>query len=934
MTLEREMAQRVRELGLLRDLSLGLAREHNVPSLLGLMIERAQGLLDAAGGAVFQLDEGGQSAGCTAYSGSGATYRNLQFMKGQGVVGRALADARPVAYVGKDPGLAGDEEENAFLVEPLRAKGEVSGAVVVMREAARPFNVNEQTLLGLLVALATSAIENARLIEAQQRRSAELEALRQASLSMTSSLELKAALSAILEQALKLVDAWDAHIFLYDGERLQFASAMWAGDVQQEPFANPREQGLTYTVARTGKRIVVADARTDPMFKDAPWGGAIAGTPLRAKRGVVGVMNVAYQTPHNFSEEELHILELLADQASVVLDNATLFERTAADRRRLQLLYDITRELTASTDPDAILQRSVELTTQNLGGMMGSVNLVQPGTDRLVLRGFTGYEAWGVDELQRRLDMRIGKGFLGWVARERQAAWASDVRQDSRWEPVPGVDDGVGSALGAPIIVDGELLGVMLVLHKDIGVFEQAHLDLLVAICSQVAMAWSNAQRFGQIDRRLAELTVLQQAAQVINQWMEMQPLLEEIVEQVRSSLGYTYVGIALVEDEDLVLMASRGHEGGKIRFSIQEGITGRVVRTNQPALVPDVDRDPDFVRYFPESRSELAVPIRKGELVIGVLNVESPVLDGLSQDDLRLLLLLADQLAVALENSALYERLRRHSSELETTVAARTSELARALELAQAADRLKTQFVSDVSHELRTPLSNIRLYVELLRQAPPARHPEYIDTLERETERLVTLIEDLLSISRLDAGSAPTVLNQIDLTTMARALVDDRQKLFSERGLDLSVVASRDPAHVMADENLIAQVIGNLMTNAMHYTPSGGRVTVQTGTGDEDGWVTLSVTDTGLGILPDEQASLFDRFFRGSASRQMGNPGTGLGLAISKEIVARHGGHIRVSSRPGRGSTMTIYLPAMPTPVPEGSESSPHPRLPDERTG
>ncbi len=130
------------------------------------------------------------------------------------------------------------------------------------------------------------------------------------------------------------------------------------------------------------------------------------------------------------------------------------------------------------------------------------------------------------------------------------------------------------------------------------------------------------------------------------------------------------------------------------------------------------------------------------------------------TDDDLRLLSLLADQMAVAIENAALYERLRRHSAELESTVASRTSELANALDRAKEADRLKTQFVSDVSHELRTPLSNIRLYIELLGQAPIERQPGYIETLNRETERLVTLIEDLLSISRLDAGTSPPELD------------------------------------------------------------------------------------------------------------------------------------------------------------------------------
>jgi signal transduction histidine kinase len=366
-----------------------------------------------------------------------------------------------------------------------------------------------------------------------------------------------------------------------------------------------------------------------------------------------------------------------------------------------------------------------------------------------------------------------------------------------------------------------------------------------------------------------------------------------------------------LVEGDALVLMASRGHDAGAFRLEFNEGITGRVARTNQAALVGDVDRDPDFVRYFQGTRSELAVPIRKGEVAIGVLNVESPELDGLTQDDLRLLSLLADQMAVAIENAALYERLRRHSADLETTVASRTAELAKALERAREADRLKTRFVSDVSHELRTPLSNIRLYIELLAQAPMERQPAYIETLNREAERLVTLIEDLLSISRLDAGTSPPLLARMDLNEMSRALVADRSKLFSERGLSLQLEEGSPSAEVMADENLISQVIGNLLTNAMHYTPTGGSVTLSTsrsGTGD---WIKLSVADTGVGILPEEKEHLFDRFFRGSASREMKNPGTGLGLAISQEIVDRHGGRIEVESTPGEGSTITVWLPA-----------------------
>jgi signal transduction histidine kinase len=180
----------------------------------------------------------------------------------------------------------------------------------------------------------------------------------------------------------------------------------------------------------------------------------------------------------------------------------------------------------------------------------------------------------------------------------------------------------------------------------------------------------------------------------------------------------------------------------------LTEGIIGRVATTNTPAFVPDVCQDPDYFVGFPSSKSEIAVPLSKGDIVIGVLNVESSQIGGLDESDLRLLLLLADQVLVAIENATLYDQLRAHTSKLEHTVQERTAALAEALEDARSAERLKTQFVADVSHELRTPLANIRLYLELLNFGNPDRMQEYLDTLTRETDRLVILIEDLLAIS------------------------------------------------------------------------------------------------------------------------------------------------------------------------------------------
>lgn len=236
--------------------------------------------------------------------------------------------------------------------------------------------------------------------------------------------------------------------------------------------------------------------------------------------------------------------------------------------------------------------------------------------------------------------------------------------------------------------------------------------------------------------------------------------------------------------------------------------------------------------------------------------------------------------------------------------------------------DRLKTQFVSDVSHELRTPLTNIRLYLDLLRTTSDRMKVErYLDTLSRESDRLAYLIDDLLSLSRLDSGA--TVLDQrpVDLNRLVRSLVDDRRTLAANRGLELQLSTDPTLPLAMGDERLLTQVFTNLLTNAINYTPDHGRIMLRTYIRDmENGpGVATDVEDTGPGIPPEEVPQLFRRFFRGRVGRSTGAAGTGLGLAICKEIVDRHGGRISLESRsaPGVGARFTVWLPTRPAAEP-----------------
>ncbi len=176
------------------------------------------------------------------------------------------------------------------------------------------------------------------------KRLSEFTSLRQASLHLTSNLELSSALDSILENALHLISADDAHIFLYQDGDLNFGSALFEDDKQRKPFQNPRDHGLTYTVARKGEKIVVNDVMEHPLFEDRRWEGAIIGIPLKIGDEVQGIMNLAFERPHVFTEDEQRILDLFADQAAIAIHNARLYERARVEIRERKQAEEALRE--------------------------------------------------------------------------------------------------------------------------------------------------------------------------------------------------------------------------------------------------------------------------------------------------------------------------------------------------------------------------------------------------------------------------------------------------------------------------------------------------------------------------------------------------------------------------------------------------------------
>ncbi len=909
-----EGKSRLDQLSLLHEITHSALLATDLNQLLHSLSDRMRSLVGADGCVIRLWDNEKAQAALAAATGIGTNLaEEISPELGSELALQVLQFGHPI-QLEEAPVSARRSEEAAgrpsLLLVPLMAGAEWLGSAEVFFRGGSRLRRADVSLAEQGANLVALAIARMRAFERERRHSAVLEAVRQASLRMTSSLELQPVLETILASALQMLAADDAHIFLLEEGELRFAAARWSGEQQSEPYAQPRPSGITASAVQRRERIVVPRALDHPLFEGWNWDGAIVAVPICMGELVLGVVNVAYQHPHDFGAADLQLLDLLEDQVAIALHNARLYEQMDAERRKQELLYLLMREISTTLDPTDVLQRAVVLITENLGGKSATACLYEEANRQLRIVAGHQLAVYGREELERLLNAAPGQGLQGWVAAHRQSVLIRDVLADERWARIPEVDASGGSALASPILAGGELLGVVTIFGDR--VFDESGMELLQAICQQLGLALLNARRFEQIERNLAELRAVQQVGRVVNQRLELHQLLQEVIEQVSSVLGYSRAELLLVDGQELKVEASSGalQEVG-LTMPIARGIVGRVAATDHPAFLPDVSTDPDYHAALADTRSEIAVPLHKGGVVVGVLNIESPVRGGLTVSDLRVLTLLADQLSVAIENAALYDRLRQYTSQLENMVAERTAKLAEALQAAREADQLKTRFVADVSHELRTPLTNIRLYLELLATAKGEKAQAYMATLNRETDRLVDLIEDLLSISRLDAGTASMAPRPVDLNIMARSLVDDRRRLLADRAIQLQFEPQPDLPLIYFDEHMLSQVVANLLTNAMNYTPEGGAIRVSTKVEAADGspWVTLTVADTGAGIPAEEQARVFERFFRGAASRQLGVPGTGLGLAICQEILRRHAGRITLCSAPGQGTAFTIWL-------------------------
>ena len=406
-----------------------------------------------------------------------------------------------------------------------------------------------------------------------------------------------------------------------------------------------------------------------------------------------------------------------------------------------------------------------------------------------------------------------------------------------------------------------------------------------------------------EIARRLAQTQTLREVMQAAASTLDFDQVLERTCQVLQTKMQVEFLGFAFADESGELGLhpAQIGYTSSHrmTQVALSNSVCGRVLQAGEPLVIGDVRREPLYVEGHPEIRSELAIPVRVEERVIGVLNLESRRLHAFDDEDLAFYTAIASQLGVALENARLYRDVQRHARDLEDA-------LGKLREL----DRLKSEFMQNASHELRTPLTMILGYVELLTDgqmgALELEQQTVLEIVKRQAQLLDDLVQDItLSLAAQTSLLKPAPIAMDDLIA---ARVADFSLQVTQAGLTLRLEVEPGMPPVVGVLFYLQRVFDNLMSNALKFTPSGGMIAVSLRR--ENDQCLLEVADTGIGIAPDQQKRIFDRFYQidGSTRRQYG--GLGLGLALVKEIVGVHGGVVDVESRVGEGSTFTVRLP------------------------
>ncbi len=838
----------------------------------------------------------------------------------QGVVGQVAATGKPLRLgdVTQYPDYWPiTPETRSELCVPLRADDKIIGVINTESCEYDAYTVQDEQLLVTIAGQLATAIKKIQLLSLEQSRRKEAETLREATAVLTSTLDLNHLLNLILLQLEKVIAYDSATIFMFQGD---YACIMACRGLPNNDSAVgqlfPAQDDLLAEMTRKKKPVFLEDAQEEPAFQgwiDTNYTKGWLGVPLIVRDKVLGYLTIDSRQTGSYGPNEAVLALAFANQAAITIENARLYEREQKERKVAETLRAAHEAFTAKLNLPAVLSALLDFLYRLVP--YDSAMILRINQNGYVnVEAHKGYEKWTDGETVGKITFDANQN---WSYRTlfttRQGLLIANTEQEPNWETKPETSY-VKSWLGVPLVIGDGMFGFFSVDKAEAGFFTEEHLQLTETLTEQTAVAIQNAILYQDAQRRAEEMETINNVTSALRQVQTVDDVLATVLAFAVKITAGVRGKVVLVDPKNGGLVARGAYPLDEAfigqRYEAHESISQHVVTTGNIYMTDDLFSDP-MAYVLPQNReaagtlsSCISLPLYAQTRIIGVMHVRVAGKRPFSHDEIQILTTIAEIAGSALDRALLLET-------LEQRIAQRTHDLSLAYEQLQELDRLKTKFISDVSHELRTPITNINLYLDLFDQGNPERRPHYMGIIRKENGRLTRLIEDTLSLSRLDVERAKIEMVPVNLTEVVEPIVVAHQTRAESSGLSLTTHLSTDLPLLLGEPNQLSQVAAQLVTNAVNYTPAG-KIEVNTYNTADKSSVCLEVKDTGMGIDSEDEKHIFERFYRGKNTGQSNIPGTGLGLTIVKEIVILHEGQIEIESELGKGTTFRIYFPCL----------------------